>query len=146
MKTKVIVAVLTFASFVYMVLITTRGLNLINEGGLGNIVFGIAVIAIPVLAGALIVREIQFGVGVQRMGRTLVERDGVPFDTLPRDEMGRIDKAAADIEWQRRKALVEQAPNDWQAWFLLAVAYDNAKDRKRARATMRRALTLFKAA
>jgi Flp pilus assembly protein TadD len=55
-----------------------------------------------------------------------------------------VDRAAADIEWQRRKAIVEQSPDDWRAWFLLAVAYDNARDRKQARAAARHAIELFK--
>ena len=145
MKQKVIVGILAIASAGYMVLLGVRGIQLIAEGGLRNVVFGVAVLVIPVIAAALIMREIQFGMGVQAMGRTLSKQDGIPFDTLPRDESGRVDRGAADIEWQRRKALLDQAPDDWRAWFLLAIAYDNARDRKRARATMRRALALFRA-
>jgi Flp pilus assembly protein TadD len=37
---------------------------------------------------------------------------------------------------------VEADPDSWARWFELAVAYDNAGDRKRARSAMRRAIAL----
>jgi Flp pilus assembly protein TadD len=36
----------------------------------------------------------------------------------------------------------EQRPEDWRTWFRLALAYDAAGDRTRARAAARHALTL----
>ena len=144
MRNRFIVGTLTLVCLVYFILIALRGLALVFEGGLRNVAFGVAVMLIPVIAGALIVREIRFGYDAMRLGRTLTEEDGIPLATVERDEFGRIDRAAADVEWQRRKALVDQAPQDWRAWFLLAIAYDNARDRRQARVAARQAIALFK--
>ena len=144
MKSRIVVGILTIVCLVYLVLIGVRGIELIVAGGTRNLVFGVGVLLIPILVGGLIARELRFGYGTVQLGRTLAAEDGIPLDTVERDEFGRIDQAKADIEWQRRKALVEQAPNDWRAWFLLAVAYDNARDRKQARVAARQAIKLFK--
>ena len=144
MRSRIIVGILTIVCLVYLVLIGVRGIELILAGGARNLVFGIGVLLIPILAGGLIVRELRFGYDTVQLGRTLAAEDGIPLDTVERDEFGRIDAAKADIEWQRRKALVDQAPDDWRARFLLAVAYDNARDRKQARVAARQAIKLFK--
>lgn len=144
MRSRIIVGILTIVCLVYLVLIGVRGIELIFAGGSRNFVFGIGVLLIPLLAGGLIIRELRFGYDTVQLGRTLAAEDGIPLDTAERDEFGRIDQAKADIEWQRRKALVDQAPDDWRAWFLLAIAYDNARDRKQARVAARQAIKLFK--
>ena len=36
----------------------------------------------------------------------------------------------------------EASPDDWRAWLRLGLAYDMAGDRRRARAAVRRAITL----
>lgn len=144
MRSRLVVGILTLVSLFYLVLIGLRGVGLIFEGGLRNVAFGSAVLCIPVIAGGLIIRELRFGYDMLLLGRTLSVEDGIPLDTVDRDAFGRVDVAAADIEWQRRKAIVDQAPEDWRAWFLLAVAYDNARDRKQARTAARQAITLFK--
>ena len=41
-------------------------------------------------------------------------------------------------------AEAEAAPEDWRSWFRLSCAYDAAGDRKRARASMRDAVKLFR--
>lgn len=144
MKSRIVVGILTIVCLVYLVLIGVRGIELIFAGGSRNLIFGIGVLLIPILVGGLIARELRFGYDTVQLGRTLAAEDGIPLDTVERDEFGRVDQAKADIEWQRRKALVDQAPSDWRAWFLLAVAYDNARDRKQARVAAREAIRLFK--
>lgn len=144
MRSRVVVGVLTIVCLVYLVLIGVRGIELILAGGSRNVIFGVGVLLIPILVGGLIARELRFGYDTVQLGRTLAAEDGIPLDTVERDEFGRIDQAKADIEWQRRKAIVDQAPDDWRAWFLLAVAYDNARDRKQARVAARQAIALFK--
>lgn len=144
MRSRVVVGVLTAVCIVYLVLLAIRGIELMLQGGTRNLVFGAAVLAIPVIAGGLIARELRFGYDTVQLGKTLSAEDGIPLDTVDRDEFGRIDPAAADIEWQRRKAIVDQSPEDWRAWFLLAIAYDNARDRKQARQAAREAIRLYR--
>lgn len=146
MRARVLAGVMAAAVLLYGFMLISWGIAVIKGGSLVQIVFGLGILAIPTIGMVAVVREIRFGVDSSRLARTLAEQDGVPLDTVARDENGRIDPAAADIEWQRRKALADQAPDDWRAWFLLGIAYDNARDRKQARAAVRRAITLFKAA
>jgi Flp pilus assembly protein TadD len=40
---------------------------------------------------------------------------------------------------------VQEAPDDWRAWYRLAIGYDDARDRKRARSAMREAVRLHAA-
>jgi len=145
-KGRVIAGVMSIGVILYGVILVSWGIAVIRSGGLVQMLLGIGILAIPALGVLVVVREIRFGVESGRLARTLMEQDGVPLDTVARDESGRVDAAAADIEWQRRKALAEQAPDDWRAWFLLGIAYDNARDRKQARAAIRKAIALFKAA
>jgi tetratricopeptide (TPR) repeat protein len=144
-KTRIFVSVMVIAVALYGFMLISLGIALLRGGDIVPALFGLGILAIPALGFFAVVREVRFGVESARLARTLAENDGVPLDTVARDEQGRIDPIAADIEWQRRKALVDQAPEDWRAWFLLGIAYDNAKDRKQARAAIRRAIELFKA-
>ena len=50
--------------------------------------------------------------------------------------------AAADEAFARYRAETDAAQDDWCAWFRLALAYDAAGDRRRARAAMRHAAQL----
>lgn len=145
MKARILVGVMVGAVLLYGFMLVSWGIAVMRGGSLLQVVFGLAILAIPALGVAAVVREVRFGVDSARLARTLSDQDGVPLDTVDRDEQGRIDPVAADIEWQRRKALADQAPDDWRAWFLLGIAYDNARDRKQARAAVRRAIGLFKA-
>lgn len=144
MRARFLAGVMAIGVLLYGVILASWGIAVIRSGGLVATLLGLGILAIPVLSALGVVREIRFGVESARLARTLSEQDGVPLDTLERDAQGRIDPAAADIEWQRRKAIVDNAPDDWRAWFLLGIAYDNARDRKQARAAIRRAIALHK--
>lgn len=144
MKGRFIAGVMSIGVVLYAVILASWGIAVIRNGGVVQVLLGLGILAIPVLGVLAVVREIRFGVESGRLARAIIEQDGVPLDTVARDENGRIDAAAADIEWQRRRALVDQAPDDWRAWFLLGIAYDNARDRKQARAAIAKAITLYK--
>ena len=144
MKARLIVGAMSAGALLYAAILLSWGVAVVRSGGPLHVVFGLGILTIPTVGITAVVREIRFGVESGRLARTIVDEDGIPLDTVARDESGRIDPVAADIEWQRRRALVDQAPEDWRAWFLLGIAYDNARDRKQARAAVRRAITLFK--
>lgn len=144
MRARFFAAVMAVGVVLYGVILASWGVAVIRSGGVVATLLGLGILAIPVLSALAVVREIRFGVESARLARTIAEQDGVPLDTLERDAHGRIDPTSADIEWQRRKAIVDNAPEDWRAWFLLGIAYDNARDRKQARAAIRRAIALHK--
>jgi len=114
---------------------------LIGTGDPVAVVLGIAVLVIPLLGAVLVWRELQFGRQTETLARELEATGGLPIDDLPRRPSGRIDRAAADEAFLKYKAEAEAAPDDWRVWFRLSTAYDAAGDRKRARATMRTAIS-----
>jgi hypothetical protein len=137
MKAKRVVAVLVLALALYFALIGYRGVYLIGQDRVALKVLGAAVLVLPLIGAWVVVAEIRFGLATERLGRQLPEAED---DPLPRTAGGRIDRAAADARFDERRAEVEAAPGEWQRWYRLALAYDDAGDRKRARSAMRTAI------
>ena len=63
----------------------------------------------------------------------------------PRTASGRIERDAADARFEVYEAEVGAHPEDWRCWYRLAMGYDDARDRKRARSAMRHAISLYDA-
>ncbi len=134
--------VLVFLLVVYLGFAAWRGVDIARDGRPVAVALGLSVLVLPLIGAWLVWREVQFGFRVERLGRELAEQGGLPVDDLPRLPSGRIERDAADAAFAVRKTEVEAAPQDWRAWFRLGMAYDDARDRKRARAAMRRAVGL----
>lgn len=117
---------------------------LIGTGEPAAVGIGIAALVFPLLAVGLFVREWHLARTVQRMADALAARGALPVDDLPRSPGGRIDRAAADEAFPAARAAVEQDPDSWTTWYNLAFAYDAARDRKQARAALRRAASLYR--
>jgi hypothetical protein len=136
-------AALAFAVLVlYLVAIGWRGVVLLRVGGVLPVLLGLALLALPLVGLWAVVREWHFGTATERMARELDARGGLPVDDLPRSPGGRVDRAAADAWFERFRREVDAEPQSWAAWFRLALGYDAAGDRRRARAAMRRAEAL----
>jgi hypothetical protein len=99
---------------------------------------------LPVIGAWALVRELLFGARTERLAKILEAEGGLPEDTLPRTPAGRIIREAADLEFEKYRAEAEAAPEDWRSWFRLSCAYDAAGDRKRARASMRDAVRMYR--
>lgn len=123
-------------------LVYWRAYLLIRAGTGVGIAFGVAVAVIATVGAWLLARTLAFGRHTQRLARRLEAEGTLPIDDLPRRPSGRPERAAADAVFERRRAEVDAAPDDWRAWFRVALAYDDAGDRPRARAAMRRAIVL----
>lgn len=126
----------------YLVAVAGRGVALIGTGEPVAVALGVAVLVLPVLGGALVLREWQLATAVQAMADALAASGALVVDDLPRSAGGRIDRAAADARFATARARVEAAPQDWAAWFHLGFAYDAARDRRRAREALRTAARL----
>jgi cytochrome c-type biogenesis protein CcmH/NrfG len=134
---------LTAALVVYLVLLTDRAVLLIQSGSAVGLGLGIAVLALPVIGVWFVVAQWRNGIRVARLSRRLAAEGSLPDTSdLPRRPSGRVDRDAADQWFAQRRVEVEQAPEDWRAWFRLAHAYDVAGDRGRAREAMRKAIEL----
>ncbi|HSO92569.1 MAG TPA: hypothetical protein VLR70_15660, partial [Arthrobacter sp.] len=105
---------------------------------------GVAYLLLPVIGAWALVRELLFGARTERLAKILEAEGDLPEDNLPRTPAGRIIREAADREFEKYRAETEAAPDDWRSWFRLSCAYDAAGDRKRARASMRDAVRLYR--
>jgi hypothetical protein len=134
---------LTAALVVYLVLLADRAVALFATGSAAGIALGVGVFLLPLLGVWIVVATWRSGVQIQRLSRRLDAEGGLPdVSDLPRRPSGRVDRDAADAWFEGRRAEVEENSGDWRAWYRLAYAYDIAGDRRRARATMRKAVDL----
>ncbi|ATY16596.1 tetratricopeptide repeat protein [Amycolatopsis sp. AA4] len=134
---------MTAALVVYLVLLADRAVALLGTGTPAGIALGIGVFLLPLLGVWIVVVTWRSGMQIQRLSRQLDAEGGLPdVSDLPRRPSGRVDRDAADAWFDRRRAEVEASQEDWRAWYRLAYAYDIAGDRRRARATMRKAIEL----
>ncbi|MFH8371916.1 hypothetical protein [Streptomyces cyaneofuscatus] len=133
-------AVLVF----YFVLVGGRGLMLIRHGTLLTVTFGVAVLILPVIGVWFLWKNTQFARRANALAAELEAEGGLPVDDLLRTPSGRIDRDSADAVFAKRREETEDAPDDWRAWFRLAVAYQDARDTPRARKAMQRAIALHR--
>lgn len=140
MRGKRLVALLLVALAGYLVLIGYQGASLLTRHSIMLAVLGAAVLALCGLGAWLVAAEVRFGAATERLARRL-DAEGEPEEVpLPRTPSGRVQRAAADELFLRRRAEVEGAPDDWHGWYRLALSYDYAGDRRRARRAMRTAI------
>jgi hypothetical protein len=142
LRPKAAAAVIVALCLLYVVLVGQRGWLLLTSGEPVGAALGAALLVVPVLVGAAVLREVRFGFQTERMARDLDAEHGLPVDDLPRTPGGRVVRSAADEAFARYRAQAQAAPHDWRTWFRLGCAYDAAGDRKRARESMRHAARL----
>lgn len=146
MTPRLIAWLIAAATAAYLILAGARAWVLVASGDPIPTFLGVSVIVIPVVGAWLLWRELKFGMATQRLGASLSKQGGLPVDDLPRTASGRVQREAADARFATARAEVEEDPDDWRRWYRLAIAYDDARDRKRARSAMRRAISLEKSA
>ncbi|MFF3764787.1 hypothetical protein ACFYYR_11970 [Streptomyces sp. NPDC001922] len=127
---------------VYFVLAGHRGVLLIEQGTALTVAFGISVLVLPLIGLWFLWQTTRFARSADRLAAELEAEGGLPVDELVRTPSGRIDRDSADAVFARRRAEAEETPDDWRAWFRLAVAYHDARDTPRARKAMQRAIAL----
>jgi cytochrome c-type biogenesis protein CcmH/NrfG len=141
-RSRLVAALLVAALVVYLLLAGYRGVLLLRSGEPISVTLGVGVLLLPVVGAYVVWREVQFGFLTQRLARELAASGRWPQEELPKAPSGRPDRDAADALFAVRRDEVESSPEDWTAWFRLALAYEDARDRRRARAAMRRAIAL----
>ena len=143
-KAKIGAIVVSVILVFYFVLMGQRAWILVREPAMIPKVMGIALFVLPVIGAWTLIVELIFGARTEKLARILGEEGGLPVDDLPRTPGGKIIREAADKEFVKYQAEAEAAPDDWRSWFRLSCAYDASGDRKRARATMRKSISLFR--
>jgi cytochrome c-type biogenesis protein CcmH/NrfG len=143
MRTKLTIAVMVVVLAFYAALIGVKGFALLRSDSTVGAVLGIALLIVPLLGLYVVWREIEFGRKSARLAAVLGSEGGLPVDDLPRRPSGRVDRSAADAQFSTMQAEAEADPQNWRVWYRLALAYDAAGDRPRARAAARHAISLF---
>ncbi len=153
MPARRVVGLLVAALLFYLVVVAQRGVLLVRDGRPAAVLLGVGVLLLPVIGLWVVVSELRFGRATERLAHDLPHEDGdapmhevdAPAAAEPvkgdRHRAAR-DRTAADAAWARRRAAVEASPEDWVAWYRLAVAYADAGDTARGRRAMRRAIAL----
>lgn len=142
MRTKTTISVLVLVLMFYAALTGFKGLELLDSGSRVGQVLGVALLVMPLLGLYVVWREVEFGRRTEALARVLDAEGGLPVDDLPRRPSGRVRREAADALFAEMREQTEARPEDWRSWFRLALAYDAAGDRTRARAAARRAISL----
>ncbi|OAZ39060.1 hypothetical protein A9Z40_10245 [Microbacterium arborescens] len=145
MSARILTLIMAALLALYIVFVAQRAVLLVMTGEPVGVVMGVALIVLPVIAAWALWRELAFGAGASRLGRRLEQESALPEESLDLSPSGRPDRAEADALFPRYREAVEDAPEDWRAWFRLGLAYDGAGDRRRARQAVRTAISLERA-
>jgi len=145
MSARIGVAVMAVLLVIYIALVGHRAWLLLVSGEPVGAVMGAVLLLLPAVALWGLWRELAFGVRASALGRRLEAEGGLPEDQLDVRPSGRPVREQADELFPAYRAEVEARPDDWRAWFRLALAYDGAGDRPRARRAVRTAIRLERA-
>lgn len=135
-------AVMAVLLAVYLVFAIYYSFVLFGTGEPVAIAIGAAMLVLPALGMWFIGAEVVFGVRAERLAARLERDGGLPEEQVSTSATGRVDRADADALFPTYQAAVEQDPDDWRAWYRLALVYDAAGDRRRARWATRTAIRL----
>jgi hypothetical protein len=142
MVKKVGVGVMAALLVLYIVAVGQLSVTLIGSGDAVAVAMGVALAVLPVIAVWGIASEISFGIRSEKLLARLEAEGRLPEHSVPVRASGRPDRAAADAAFPAYKAEVEAHPQSWQSWLRLALAYDACGDRRRARQSVRRSISL----
>lgn len=142
MSARIGVALMAVLLALYIALVAQRAWLLLQSGDAVGIAMGVALVVLPAIAVWALGRELWFGFRAEQLARRLESEGGMPDEQVTVTPSGRIVREDADAAFPRYRADVEQSPEDWRAWYRLALAYDAARDRRRAREAVRRAIRL----
>ena len=126
---------------------TVTALSLLVSGDLVLVGVGVGVLLLVVVGLLLVAGEVRLGAASERLARQLEVEGRLPYDPpgVTRLASDRLEKHDADAVFEERRLEVERDPEDWRAWWRLAAAYGDARDPRRGRRAMRKAVSLEKA-
>ncbi|MGW8484065.1 hypothetical protein ACWGJP_13120 [Microbacterium sp. NPDC055903] len=144
MTARIGVAVMTVCLVLYFLVAGQQAFLLIGTGEPVAIVMGAALIVLPLIGVWAVVREIQFGVAADRLGRRLDAEGGMPAAESELTPSGRLAKSDAEVLVARYEAEAAADSGEWRAQYRFGVVLDAAGRRKDARARIRTAIQLAK--
>ena len=126
----------------YVALLGQRGFELLATANTIAQAMGALILALPVFALWGIVRELVFGLQIERLAKEVEAQGEWPNLAFELRPSGRPTRESADRVFESVREAAAAQPEDWHSWFNLGLAYDASGDRRRARASMRKALKL----
>ncbi len=142
MSNRIAVVIMAVLLALYIALVARLGWLLLVSGEPIAIAMGVALVVLPVLGAWGLWRELRFGFRAQALARRLEAEGGLPAEAIDVRSSGRPVREQADELFPSYRDDVREHPDDWRAWFRLALAYDGAGDRRRAREAVRKAIAL----
>jgi hypothetical protein len=140
MATKIWVGVMSALTLVWVFSLAGRGLILLQESNWVAKIMGVAILVLPVFAIWSIASELRFGLWAQRLAERLIA-EGHAGLALEYRASGKATEESAKREFERISQELNQQES-WQLWFQLGQSYEANGDRKRARAAIRKAISL----
>jgi hypothetical protein len=132
-------------TLIYVVLMANQAITLIQIDDAIAKTMGFALFGLPAVGVWAIIRELMFGLQVESLSKRVREENAWPLFDLELRPSGRAVRASAEKVFAEYASRTEKSPDDWHSWFNLSLAYDAAGDSRRARAAMRKAVTLYAA-
>lgn len=129
MRARVVALILVAVLAFYLVVIGQRAWLMIQDDRTTMRLLGIAVLLLPIIGTWAIWRELRIGFGSQELAQRLTAEGGMP---------------QVSLSFAECKADVQAHPEDWRAWYRLAVAYGDAGDTRHGRQALQRAMELAK--
>lgn len=140
------VVVMAALLVLYIALVGWRAFALLGSGDALAITMGVALLVMPLIGAWALVRELQFGLAADRLGRQLDGEGGMPEAPEGLKPNGRLLPEDATRMIQEYGDAAASAPEDWRAQYRLGVVQDAAGRRKDARAAIRAAIRLSRTA
>ncbi|MFM1846055.1 MAG: hypothetical protein RIS19_528 [Actinomycetota bacterium] len=124
----------------YVVLLGQQGYQFLMQDDPTGKVMGFFILVLPAFGIWGIIRELRFGLQIEKLGQTLEDEKGWPSFKFSIRPSGRAVKSEALLEFEKFRVAAEADPENWRKWFALGLIYDACGDRKRARMAMRKAI------
>lgn len=129
-------------TLIYVGLMANQAVTLVQIDSAVAKTMGFALFGLPAVGVWAIIRELRFGLQVEALSKQVRQEGAWPLFDLELRPSGRPVRASAEKVFAAFAERTEKAPDDWHSWFNLSLAYDAAGDSRRARASMRKAVSL----
>lgn len=145
-RTSALIGVVTMSALLvlYFSFIGLRATALLASGTLVAVLMGVSLLVLPLIGVWALVRELLFGLRSTQLVDVLDAENQLPDDLGEVGPNGKPDRATADAAFERYKLAAEAEAHNWRAWARLGIVYDACGDRRRARASLREAITLHR--
>lgn len=130
---------MTAFALTYVFLLGGRALTMLAEPNPVAIAMGVGMLVFPLFAIWAILREIKFGIDAEKITKRALSIELPELELVLRPS-GRATKESAALAFDSVKQNFDES--QWTQWLLLSEAYEASGDRKRARESMRKAISL----